>query len=447
MLQQFIYEIESQSLFTSDDTILLAVSGGMDSVVMCELFYRANYKFAIAHCNFHLRPNDSDVDEKFVEQLAKKYNVSFYSASFDTIKYASDNKLSIEEAARNLRYNFFEQILSTHGYAYVATAHHRDDAIETFFLNLMRGTGIVGLHGILHKNANVIRPLLAFGRDEIEHFVNENNLDYRTDYTNATLDYKRNKVRHLLHPLLRKLSPAFDKTMQNNMRHIADVEKIYKDAVEKKRVQCLKPYKNGFKISIKELENLHPLRTYLYEFLSPFGFGESAVLDIIDACGATSGKKFYAKNYYLIKDRECLFVYPLVDDGAAKDVYITADLCRIELPIPLTFEYADNADSYNFDFISANAYFDADKIQFPLCLRKWKQGDKFQPFGMKGKRKVSDFFTDAKLSIHDKKDVWLLCSATGEIMWIVGMRTDDRFKITPLTKKILRVIIVDKDEK
>lgn len=439
MVQRFINEVVDRSLFNPNDTVLLAVSGGMDSVTMCELFYRAGYRFAMAHCNFRLRAKDSDGDEVFVKQLAKRYNVPIHSVAFDTTEYATENKLSIEEAARNLRYDFFDKLIEQHKYSCVATAHHRDDAIETFFLNLMRGTGIVGLHGILQKNGKIIRPLLCFGRDEIENFIRVNNLEYRTDSTNATLDYKRNKVRHLLVPLFRDLAPAFDKTMQNNMKNIADVEMIYRQDVDKKRNEFIQVHQNGYKISMKELETLSPLRTYLYEFLYPFGFGQTVVSDIIKGWNNISGKRFFAKDYYLIKDRDYLFIYPLVlEDEDARYLIHDGD-CRMDMPIRLEMSLLENSSLIEFDFNKYNAYFDRDKLSFPLYIRRWKSGDKFQPFGMKGKRKISDLFTDQKLSLHDKKNIWLLCNADDEILWVMGLRTDDRFKITSQTHNILNI--------
>lgn len=439
MVQRFINEVVDRSLFNPNDTVLLAVSGGMDSVTMCELFYRAGYRFAMAHCNFRLRAKDSDGDEVFVKQLAKRYNVPIHSVAFDTTEYATENKFSIEEAARNLRYDFFDKLIEQHKYSCVATAHHRDDAIETFFLNLMRGTGIVGLHGILQKNGKIIRPLLCFGRDEIENFIRVNNLEYRTDSTNATLDYKRNKVRHLLVPLFRDLAPAFDKTMQNNMKNIADVEMIYRQDVDKKRNEFIQVHQNGYKISMKELETLSPLRTYLYEFLYPFGFGQTVVSDIIKGWNNISGKRFFAKDYYLIKDRDYLFIYPLVlEDEDARYLIHDGD-CRMDMPIRLEMSLLENSSLIEFDFNKYNAYFDRDKLSFPLYIRRWKSGDKFQPFGMKGKRKISDLFTDQKLSLHDKKNIWLLCNADDEILWVMGLRTDDRFKITSQTHNILNI--------
>lgn len=326
-----------------------------------------------------------------------------------------------------------------HNYKYLATAHHRDDAIETFFLNLMRGTGIVGLHGILQKNAKIIRPMLCFGRDEIEDFIRYNNIEYRTDATNATLDYKRNKVRHLLVPLFRQLAPAFDRTMRANMQHIADVELIYKQQVEIKRRLIVQPYKEGFRISIRQLSDLVPLRTYLYEFLSPFGFTETVVANVIKSLNTSSGKQFFAKNYYLIRDREYLFVYPCGQEDELQMVMIDENDSSISTPIVLHIQSFENTSSFKPMFDRYNVYFDKDKLLFPLRLRRWRNGDKFQPFGMKGKRKISDFFTDQKLSLQDKKNVWLLCNADDEILWVLGLRTDDRFKLTPQTSNILNI--------
>ena len=281
--------------------------------------------------------------------------------------------------------------------------------------------------------------MLCFGRDEIENFIRNNNLAYRTDATNATLDYKRNKVRHLLVPLFRQLAPAFDKTMGTNMQHIADVELIYKQQVETMRKQIVQPYKDGYRISIQQLSNLVPLRTYLYEFLSPFGFTETVVGNVIKALTASSGKQFFAKNYYLIRDREYLFIYSCEQKAELPMVMIDENDSMIENPIVLYIQSFENTSSFKPMFDRYNAYFDKDKLMFPLRLRRWRNGDKFHPFGMKGKRKVSDFFTDQKLSLQEKKNVWLLCNADDEILWVLGLRTDDRFKLTAQTSNILNI--------
>ena len=297
MLQSFQSYIQKENLFLSSDKILLTVSGGIDSTLMCELFHKAKLNFGIAHCNFQLRAEESNGDEAFVGTLAEKYNVPFHTTTFTTSAYAKKNKLSIQFAARQLRYLWFEEIREHYKYNYIATAHHQDDSIETFFINLIRGTGISGLHGILPKHGNIIRPLLFTTKNKIETYSKKHKLKYREDSSNASDKYVRNKIRHHIIPVLKELNNSLENTINKSIQHIREVELIYKNDIENKRLKIVKQENNSVSISIKKLKKLQPLSTYLYEFLKPYNFNADTVREIISAIDGTSGKRFFSATH------------------------------------------------------------------------------------------------------------------------------------------------------
>src|ERR1035437_212226 len=308
MLQSFKTYIKKEKLFNPSKKILLTVSGGIDSIVMCELFHQAKLNFGIAHCNFQLRDDESDNDELFVEKLAEKYAVPFHSVSFDTSSYSKKNKLSIQVAARQLRYNWFEETREQFNYNFIATAHHLDDSIETFFINLIRGTGISGLHGILPKQGKIIRPILFTTKKEIESFAKKNKLKHREDSSNASDKYVRNKIRHHIIPALKELNPNLESTIKNNIQHLRDVEQIYKKEIENKRSKLIKQEKNSFIISISQLKRLTPLSTYLFEFLKPYNFNATVANEILESLDAESGKQFLSETHRILKDRDSLIL-------------------------------------------------------------------------------------------------------------------------------------------
>lgn len=446
MLNLFNTYIKKEKLFSKTDKILLTVSGGIDSVVMCELFHTAGLKFGIAHCNFQLRADESDGDENFVEELAEKYGVQFHSVSFDTSTFAKKNKLSIQLAARKLRYEWFEEIRTQFDYSFIATAHHQDDSIETFFINLIRGTGIAGLHGILPKQNNIIRPLLFTNKEQIEIFAKKNKLKYREDSSNASDKYLRNKIRHKLIPLLKELNPDISQTISEDIQRLSGTEKIYKKEIENKRSKIVKEDKNGIQVSIKELKKLNPIEPYLFEFLYPLGFNSTTVDEIIESLNGQSGKQFFSATHRLIKDRDFLLVGRMesgerrVENGEKRKLDNTLLIKKNQTKIIL--------DDYKLNIKTklktpnsvlrspdSSANIDFDKLKFPLKIRKWEKGDTFYPLGMKGKKKLSDFFIDKKISISEKENTLLLTSKN-EIVWVIGLRLDDRFKVTDKTKKI-----------
>jgi len=444
MLKKFIDFIFQESLFENDDKILLTVSGGPDSVVLCELFYRAKYNFGIAHCNFHLRGKESDEDEIFVRDLAKKYNVQFYVKHFNTKKYAKDNHISIEMAARDLRYNWFFELLKKEKYKYIATGHHLDDQIETFFINIIRGTGIAGLHGIISKQNNIIRPLLFAYRNDIEAFLKKNNIPFRTDSTNNSVKFMRNKFRNLILPQLYQINKNYKKTIINDIERLKDAEFIYKTKINEVKKNILIKEGKNILIPIEKLKELNPLRTYLFEFLSSYNFNFSTVEDIISRLDDISGKQFFSSSHRLIKDREYLIISELdkKSEANAIEFFINENDLFINTPVSLKFKKL----IYNKDFIISKdkfiACFDKDKLKFPLQIRKWEKGDYFYPFGMNKKKKLSDFFIDEKFSLLEKEKIWLLCS-DNDIVWIIGKRIDNRFRIRNNTKNIFQAVLVE----
>ncbi|MCD4773278.1 MAG: tRNA lysidine(34) synthetase TilS [Bacteroidales bacterium] len=434
MIEQFKRYIENEKLFKPNDKILLAVSGGIDSVVMAELFFLAGYDFGIAHCNFKLRGKDSDKDEKFVKDLAEKFKVPFFIKRFDTFNYSDENKISIQMAARELRYFWFTELLKNEDYTITATAHHRDDSIETFFINLIRGTGISGLHGILPKQGNVIRPLLFTGRDEIEAFQKEKKIKFREDKSNLSDKYLRNKIRHKLLPVIKEIEPDIEKVMQKNISRFAETENIYFKEIEKKKKKAVKEEKENVVILIDELQKLKPLKTYLYEFLLPYNFSFSDVENITISLEGISGKQFYSPTHRLLKDRNSLIITSLTNNED-QEFFINKSDKEILSPLRLKIKIEKKIElSYDKNI----ACLDYSKLEFPLILRKWKKGDIFVPFGMTGKKKLSDFFIDQKLSIIQKEQIWLLCSGEN-IVWIIGHRIDNRYRITKNTKQVFRL--------
>lgn len=432
MLKRFIADIQSQYPQVNTSTPgLLAVSGGVDSMVLSLLMRQAGFPFAIAHCNFHLRPGDCDRDEQFVRQWADQCGVPCHVAQFDTLTYASLHHLSVEEAARNLRYAFFEEVRSSHNYAYIATAHHFNDAEETFFINLLRGTGLAGLRGIPSVNGNIIRPLLRFSREEISAYALQQGLEHVEDSTNAELTFLRNQVRHRLLPLLREMNPAVDGVLRQNMEHLSDAYQIFASVVEQARQRLMTEEQGRVSLSISDLLQLSPLRTWLFELLRPYGFSASVVNNLEVHLQGQSGKRFFSPTHQLLKDRDSLIITPL-SNAVAEEAEPTL---RIE-EIPLSEALAEKS-ALGLSHIVV----DADRLTLPLHLRHWREGDRFYPFGMEHSQLMSDYFSDHKFSCIAKEQVWLLEDADSRIVWLVGHRADNRFRLTPSTSQLLKITL------
>lgn len=438
MLARFLEHIEKNSLCEKSAKILLAVSGGADSVVMAELFHRAGYKFGIIHCNFQLRGEESDADEAFVRDLAvKKYHVPFFVTHFDTKKYAEQHKRSIQEAARELRYAYFEEIRKKEHYSSLATAHHADDNIETFFINLLRGSGISGLAGIPVKQKNIIRPLLFAYRSEIEEYAKKNKLKYRTDSSNKDTKYLRNKIRNKLMPVMEQIYPQYRSAINTSITNLRNTETAYRAYLEK--ISLIKTNKNGLKtISIKDLKKLEPASHYLFEFISAFGFNKHVCDDICNALDEAPGKLFLSPTHRLVKDRENLILEQLTNEAPGRIFFLNDGVKQMSDPIKLKLSVKKSPAITVFSTDKNLALLDKDRLVFPLTIRKWQKGDYFYPLGMKCKKKLSDFFTDHKFSVIDKENTWLLCSED-KIVWVIGWRIDERFKISARTQNILQL--------
>ena len=433
MLQQFRQFISDNRLFSGKDKILAAVSGGMDSVALCSLFRQAGINFGIAHCNFLLRGSESDADEEFVRQLASEYGVNFYTRSFETSEYARAKGISIQMAARDLRYAWFDELIKTEGYSSVATAHHLDDQSETFFINLLRGSGLSGIHGILPKQGNIVRPMLFATREEIDDFVRDNRLPYREDSSNKSRKYLRNRLRHELMPVLMNIDPAFSHKLNQTMLHIRGIEDILNQKVNEVSERIVIKKQDQFQVEISKIKELNPFETWTYLILQPFGFSAAVVNEVVEAMEGISGKMFFSQTHRLVKDREILIIEPLANLNPAQlQYFIGEDTPEITRPFPMEFSSMPVAETLEMLHNPAFACLDAGKLKYPLTLRLWQKGDRFIPFGMKGWKKVSDFLTDLKLPVPEKEKTWLMLSA-GDVVWIVGKRIDDRFRISKQT--------------
>jgi len=443
MINQFKEFIKKEKLFTRKHKILAAVSGGMDSVVLCYLLHKAGFDFGIAHCNFQLRGKESDKDEKFVSQLAGYFQVPYYIKKFDTQTYIKKHKVSVQMAARELRYSWFEEIRMKNSFDYLAVAHHQNDEIETFFINLIRGTGIAGLHGIKAKTGNVVRPLMFAGKKEIEEFAKKNNISFREDSSNSSLKYLRNKIRHKLIPMLKKLNPDIEDAVKSGIQRIRQMEGVFHEIVEEKKKDIVKQEGGFVRFEIRKLLSLPHNELFLFEFLKPYGFSGDIIKKISKSLKGISGKKFYSSSHILVKDREHLIIYPISKTSGYKEFKIYENTKEIKAPLYLKFKKLNISKNFEVMKDSKIAMLDFDKLSFPLMLRKWQKGDYFYPFGMSGRKKLSDFFTDLKLSLPDKENAWLLCNSN-DIVWIAGYRIDNRYRITGKTKRVFVAELVRK---
>jgi tRNA(Ile)-lysidine synthase len=430
MLEKFNSYYQNNKLFVATDKILLAISGGKDSITMLHFFKQHNLSFGVAHCNFQLRGADAVKDEQFVAQFCEENNITFHKIGFNTEEYASEKGISIQMAARELRYDWFEKIREEKNYQYIATAHHKNDVAETMLINLTKGTGLAGLHGIPNKNGKVIRPMLCFNSIEIDDYITENKIDFREDTSNADNKYTRNLIRHQIIPKLEKINPALIETLNNEACNFLDDEKIIAAKILEEKERLFIENENDFSINIEELKKLAPLKSYLYYFLRDYGFNGADAVDIAIGLDGQSGQLFYSKTHQIVKDREYLLLKPIVENLIKK-----IEISSLN-DFPFTASFIDITADFEFQSSNEYAYLDADKIQFPMTLRGWEQGDTFQPLGMKGNKKVSDYLIDNKVSVVDKQKVRVL-ELEGEILWLVGHRINDNFKITPSTKRAL----------
>jgi tRNA(Ile)-lysidine synthase len=437
VLRNFTNHIDNKLPFLREGKLLIAISGGLDSVVLAYLCHNLNLDIALAHCNFNLRGKESDDDEAFVIQLADTLDLEVFIESFSTEDYAKTHKQSTQMAARELRYNWFSDIAESLGFDYILTAHHADDNLETFLINLSRGTGLSGLTGIPEINDKIIRPLLSFSRDQLETFANNNNFKWREDSSNASDKYLRNKLRHQVIPVLKETNPELLQNFKKTLEHLNDTSDIVEEslrAVAKRAIVDID--ENKLVLSILPFKKANNPKAYLYEMFKDYGF--KAWDDIADLLDAQSGKQLFSSTYRLVKDREHLILTPLNDldlETTEKQLEIKSTDAKIKTPAGTLF--FDEADAI-FGKRSNVIFVDSNTLKFPLQLRKWQKGDLFYPIGMTGKKKLSKYFKDEKMSLIDKENVWLLISE-GNIVWVLDKRADERFKVTDKTVHILKI--------
>ncbi|MCF6181377.1 tRNA lysidine(34) synthetase TilS [Lutibacter sp.] len=447
MLTKLQQHITTNLPFLKDKKLLITISGGIDSVVLTHLLHKLKFNIALAHCNFKLRGKDSFKDAAFVKNLSKTLKIPFFTIEFETEKYAEKHKISIQMAARDLRYHWFQKISEEQHFDYVLTAHHLDDVLETFLINLTRGTGLNGLTGIPEINGNIVRPLLPFSRNDILIYAAKNKLQWREDKSNSSTKYVRNKIRHKIIPVLKELNPNLLNSFENTLNHLKGSQQISQDYINKIYKKVTEEKDNQLIFNINKIKKLSNPKVYLYELLKQYGFTEFE--DITALLTAQSGKQVFSKTHRLLKNRATLILTELAKNNNLDSFKIPENTSKIKEPISLKFETITIPfDTKNYQnkileevlFDDKNTVsLDYDKITFPLIIRKWQKGDYFFPIGLKGKKKISKFFKDEKLSITEKENTWLLCS-NNQIIWVIGYRLDDRFKVTNSTNKILKII-------
>ena len=411
--------IEKEDLFSKQDKILVALSGGADSVALTRILITLGYHCEVAHCNFELRGEESDRDEDFVRNFCRSLNIKCHSIHFETRRYAAQQSISIEMAARELRYNWFSKICEESDCQVVAVAHHKDDSVETMLLNLIRGTGINGLLGIRPKNGNVVRPLLCASRQEVVAYLHRMNQTYVTDSTNLEDEYTRNKIRLNLLPLMEEINPSVKDGLVKTASYLNDISKVYQQAIKESIDRIfITPEKE---ISIEKLMNEPAPQALLFEVLSPLGFNSTQVEEVYGSLNGQPGKRFISSQWQVVKDRDLLLIEKVKTANDKPQIIFEEVLFTKEFVIPKD---------------KNTACFDANKFKGVISIRKWEKGDYFIPFGMKGKKLVSDFMTDSKFSLLKKEQQWVL-SCNDQIAWLIGERTDNRFRIDDSTQKVI----------
>ncbi|MDP3357800.1 MAG: tRNA lysidine(34) synthetase TilS [Lutibacter sp.] len=438
--------INAKFSFLYDKNLLIAISGGIDSVVLTHLLHKLNFKISLAHCNFSLRGKESNEDEEFVKELGEKLAIQTHTIKFETEAYAEEKGISTQMAARDLRYGWFQKIAKENNIDYIITGHQKDDVLETFFINLTRGTGLDGLTGIPEIQGNIVRPFMIFSRNDILIYAAKKKILWREDRTNSSIRYVRNKIRHKIIPVLKELNPNLLETFYNTLENLKGSQQIVKDRIQNVKEKMTKIHKNELHFSIDELKKLSNPKIYLFEILKEYGFTEWN--DVADLLECQSGKQVFSKTHRLLKDREVLILSEILQQEEIERFEIFENTTEINVPIALKFETMiipfDTKNHQNkvleeLIFDDKNTIsIDFDNLEFPLILRKRQKGDFFFPIGLNGKKKVSKFFKDEKLSLIDKENAWLLCSKN-DIVWVVGMRLDNRFKVTKTTSKILKI--------
>ncbi len=444
MIDQFQAYINRYNLLTEGDKVILALSGGIDSMVLADLLLKAKVEFVAAHCNFHLRGHESDGDDWFVRKFAEKHGIQCFVKHFETEKYAAKYGISIEMAARDLRYAWFEQLRQQLGYDKIAVAHHADDQAETFFINLLRGAGLNGLKGMKPQNGVIIRPLLWASREQIRKYAAENHIVWREDHTNVESVYLRNRIRNQLLPVLDDLQPKARQGLYKSLEHLSAENELYRALLKEKLAQIVErdgdvqrlPYSKIIKAEVPEpVEGPTYSFQLLFEWLRQYGFNTDQCHFIFEAIGTGIGNQYCSPSHCVVIGRDELQLSE-IKEKTDDDIQVQIGEEEIISPIHLRFSKLEKTADFIIDKSSDVAQLDFDKLKFPLTLRHWHHGDRFHPLGMNGSKLLSDFFVDQKFTEYQKQNVWLLVSADGDILWVVGYRIDDRFKTVNDTKTV-----------
>lgn len=440
LIENFNGYVERHALFTHEDKILLTVSGGVDSMVMLSLFAASGYNIGVAHCNFGLRGAESDEDEVVVAREAAKYGVVCYNKRFDTVGEMERTGESMEMAARRLRYAWFYELCDEYGYNVIAVAHHADDSIETFFINLLRGTGLKGLTGINHQMGKVVRPLMFASRKELLEYAVANHIPFREDSSNRSTKYLRNKIRLGLIPMIREINPKFTSLMRGNLYRLTDAQQFIETAVGKIRETVTESRDGVDTIDIGKIDAAFPRNFVIYTLLnSAYGFKGDVVDELCRALAqGQTGKRFYSREYVACVDRGNIVVMRIADNDGCETAVEQGAIRSYCGNSVLYYEHTDIDNITDYSTPQDVALIDEDKLKYPLCLRRWRDGDSFVPFGMNGRKKVSDFLIDHKVSVVEKSRQFVLASGD-DIVWLVGRRIDDRYRITSTTEKILKI--------
>lgn len=434
MFQKYKEHIRINFPFLKDKKLLIAISGGLDSVVLTHLLSALNLNISLAHCNFQLREIESDKDEEFVKNISQKTSNQIFTIKFNTLNYSKENKLSTQIAARELRYHWFQELVNDHQFHYVLTAHHADDNIETFLINLTRGSGLEGFTGIPKINGNIIRTMLPFSRIEIQKYAEDNAIEWREDASNASTKYTRNKIRHQVIPVLKEINPSLLETFSKTLENLQESQQILEDKIEEESGNILIKDDVNLNIDITKVKLLSNPKAYLYQLLKGYNFTEWN--DVYNLLSAQSGKQVFSKTHRLLRDRKLLILSKRDElSDLEKTFDIEKNQTKIVAPINLVFEDVQDKSIDNKQTI----YVDKDLLKYPLIVRKWKNGDYLYPTGMQGKKKLSKYFKDEKFSLLDKENTWLLCNADNDIIWVVGHRQDRRFSNKPTAKNYLKI--------
>ena len=440
MLQKLSNILTDNFPFLKDKKLLIAISGGIDSVVLTHLLLALKCNISLAHCNFHLRNIESNLDETFVKKIATKLHINYFTTSFETEKIAKEKKESTQITARNLRYQWFQEISKKNNFDYILTAHHADDNLETFLINLTRGSGLEGFTGIPEINGNIVRPLLKFSRAEILNFAEENSISWREDKSNASAKYVRNKIRHKVLPILKGINPSLLETFSKTIENLKESKQLIDDRIEQIAHKVVLKEKDVTKFRIDKIRQLSNPKAYVYPLLKAYNFTEFK--DIYNLLSAQSGKQVFSKTHVLLKDRDFLILSKRdvsSEHQKAQEIaiHIPKNTSEITAPIHLKFDEVTEQSIQN----KRTIYVSKGSLKFPLILRKWENGDYFYPSGMQGRKKLSKYFKDEKISLLGKQNKWLLCDSTNAIIWVVGMRKDNRYQIEKTASTYFKITL------